>query len=119
MRVSVGSGSLDQERWKRAGGRPAHHCRRNRCWARNFCDVVRHQHRDTTWPAVLVRGGRCLPQIRLGDHVVDGVVDENRIEAPLDGASAYSTQVVTIRIERRDTVSISSDRSTRVISNSF
>jgi hypothetical protein len=65
-----------------------------------FGNVVGHEDRDTAHPAVLVRGGDRLPQIGLGSHVVDSVMNKDGIEASPETQRAHiSADVFALGIQ--------------------
>jgi len=63
-------------------------------------DVVGHEHRNTALPAMLEGSLDRPSQIDLGDHVVDGIMHEHRVEAaPETHFSHISLEVVALRIQ--------------------
>ena len=63
-------------------------------------DVIWHEDRDTTHPAVLVRGVDRLAKIVFARHVVDRVMDKDRIEDPAQPQRPHvCLDVLTLRIE--------------------
>jgi hypothetical protein len=63
-------------------------------------DVVGHEHGDTALPTMLVRGAHRPPQINLGDHVIDGVMDEHSVEGSVETHRSHITlDVLAFRIQ--------------------
>ena len=65
-----------------------------------FGGVVRFHDGDTAGSAVGERGGHGRRQVRLGDHVFDGVVDEDRVEGTAEPHRSHVALFVSaLRVE--------------------